>query len=81
MLKCLALCQPCRGYTGHNILSSILTFRAQCGPRLSEEAQQLLKTAYIDMRRRAKELRNEGKSGIPITARQLEALGEIFANN
>ena len=52
------------------------TFRAKCGPRLTPEASQKLRMFYQRMRLEAKELKKERTAAIPITARQLEALGE-----
>lgn len=48
--------------------------RARCGPRLSREASDKLKNYYLFMRTSNKE---EKKSNIPITVRQLEAIVRI----
>lgn len=50
-----------------------------CGPRLSDEAGQILRDAYVEMRNGAKEQEGlvEKKSAIPITVRQLEAIIRI----
>ena len=52
----------------------IMLTRAQCAPRLTPEASQKLRRNYVQMRRCAKEVKDAGGAGIPITVRQLEAL-------
>jgi len=51
--------------------------RAQCAPRLTTQASQKLRRNYVEMRRCAKEVKDAGGAGIPITVRQLEALIRI----
>lgn len=52
--------------------------RARCGPRLSVEAGEKLKTHYLLMRSGARDQQSsEKKSTIPITVRQLEAIIRI----
>jgi len=45
--------------------------RSKCQPRLSKEAGDTLKNHYVSIR---KAMRQESKSAIPITVRQLEAI-------
>ncbi|XP_020618458.1 DNA replication licensing factor mcm5-like [Orbicella faveolata] len=53
--------------------------RNKCGPRLSEEAAQMLKNRYVLMRSGARDYEKdaEKKINIPITVRQLEAIIRI----
>lgn len=53
--------------------------RNKCGPRLSEEAAQMLKNRYVLMRSGARDYERdaEKKINIPITVRQLEAIIRI----
>ncbi|KAF0761842.1 DNA replication licensing factor Mcm5-like [Aphis craccivora] len=51
--------------------------RQRCGPRLSEEAGEKLKSRYVIMRTGCHELESEKKLAIPITVRQLEAIIRI----
>lgn len=53
--------------------------RNKCGPRLSDEAAQMLKNRYILMRSGARDYERdaEKKINIPITVRQLEAIIRI----
>ncbi|XP_060861438.1 DNA replication licensing factor Mcm5 [Metopolophium dirhodum] len=51
--------------------------RRRCGPRLSEEAGEKLKSRYVIMRTGCHELESEKKLAIPITVRQLEAIIRI----
>ena len=53
--------------------------RANCGPRLSPEAGEKLKSRYVHMRGGAKEIEDDTQKRltIPITVRQLEAVIRI----
>ena len=53
--------------------------RTRCGPRLSEQAGEKLKSRYVLMRSGSnqQEKANEKRSSIPITVRQLEAVVRI----
>ena len=53
--------------------------RANCGPRLSEEAGNKLKNRYVIMRNGTKEIEDDTRKrlAIPITVRQLEAIIRI----
>ena len=50
--------------------------RARCGPRLSRDAGEKLKSKYVLMRSQTKEVEEETdkRIAIPITVRQLEAV-------
>lgn len=50
--------------------------RQRCSPRLSDEAAELLKNHYVQIRAASKE-NNDVSSPIPITVRQLEAIVRI----
>ena len=67
-----------------NTLKKFIAFcKARCGPRLSPEAANLLRDAYVEMRNGTQQqnehqpLPNAKKSSIPITVRQLEAIVRI----
>ena len=55
--------------------------RSRCGPRLSAEAAEKLKNKYVQMRNATKqqEEQTEKRVAIPITVRQLEAIGKKHA--
>ena len=57
--------------------------RSRCGPRLSAEAAEKLKNKYVQMRNATKqqEEQTEKRVAIPITVRQLEAIGKKHALN
>merc|ERR1712137_48096 len=48
--------------------------KSRCSPRLTKEAADFLRNHYVSIR---KKFRQESKSAIPITVRQLEALVRI----
>ena len=54
--------------------------RSRCGPRLSAEAAEKLKNKYVQMRNATKvqEEQTEKRVAIPITVRQLEAIGKKY---
>lgn len=61
-----------------NTLKKFIAFcRARCGPRLSPEAGNFLRDAYVGMRGGQDENGVSKKSTIPITVRQLEAIIRI----
>ncbi|KAJ1560701.1 minichromosome maintenance protein 5 [Cladochytrium tenue] len=49
--------------------------KAKSAPRLSQEAAQLLSSHFVEVRGRARGI--EGKTSIPITIRQLEAIVRV----
>jgi len=48
--------------------------RRKCSPRLSAEAAEVLQNQYIDIRQRMRRERDAGRTTVPITVRQLEAI-------
>jgi len=65
------------GYVDLDKLKKYITYsRNRCSPRLSEEASTLLKNQYIAFRSEHQRHKQEhgGKSAIPVTVRQLEAI-------
>ncbi|KAI0762684.1 ATP dependent DNA helicase [Fomes fomentarius] len=53
--------------------------KAKCAPRLSAEAQEMLSSHFVSLRKQVKQLEqdNDERSSIPITIRQLEAIIRI----
>ncbi|CAH3122309.1 unnamed protein product [Porites lobata] len=72
--------QAQEGELSLNFLKKYIGYcRNKCGPRLSEEAAQMLKNRYVLMRSGARDYERdaEKKINIPITVRQLEAIIRI----
>ncbi|KAI0786094.1 MCM-domain-containing protein [Abortiporus biennis] len=53
--------------------------KAKCAPRLSSEAQEMLSSHFVSLRKQVQQLErdNDERSSIPITVRQLEAIIRI----
>ncbi|KAL7285743.1 hypothetical protein ACG7TL_000850 [Trametes sanguinea] len=53
--------------------------KAKCAPRLSAEAQEMLSSHFVSLRKQVKQVEedNDERSSIPITIRQLEAIIRI----
>lgn len=72
--------QAQEGELSLNFIKKYISYcRNKCGPRLSEEAAQMLKNRYVLMRSGARDYEKdaEKKINIPITVRQLEAIIRI----
>ncbi|KAG6910571.1 hypothetical protein DXG01_009521 [Tephrocybe rancida] len=53
--------------------------KSKCAPRLSSDAQEMLSSHFVDLRKQVQEVErdNDERSSIPITVRQLEAIIRI----